>query len=352
MEMIFCPNCNRLTGYKRVIGFGAFFAVLLTAGFWLLTLPFYPKRCITCGFTKSDSVPWNRTWKMGALIVAGFLFIRILGSAIEDALKSKPTPIVDGLDYNKPVSRAVQPALPSSAASERQNFREDGRTYSVAIIVATDIPFDADVFAQGKIARFGYADGMRSRPFAVLEDEDQSSKTLLCAMKEDEGREVLSFYHVGEVVRIYGKSMGTGMAILTDCKVASPQSNVVRLTLNAQDYKSANLGAQPPPVVPDTEQSTEVSLASQETTAPIAVSAPDPEYSQEAREKKISGVCVLSLTVETDGSVSNIAVTQPLGSGLDEKAVETIRKWKFKPAMKDGKPVARMIAIQMNFHID
>ncbi len=63
MEMVFCPNCNKLTGYKRVIGFGTFFAVLLTAGLWLLTLPFYPKRCITCGVSKSDSVPWYRTWR-------------------------------------------------------------------------------------------------------------------------------------------------------------------------------------------------------------------------------------------------------------------------------------------------
>ena len=61
MEMVFCPNCNKLTGHKRVIGFGTFFAVLLTAGFWLLALPFYPKRCITCGLTKTESVPWYGT---------------------------------------------------------------------------------------------------------------------------------------------------------------------------------------------------------------------------------------------------------------------------------------------------
>lgn len=68
MEMIFCPNCNKLTGYKRVIGFGTFFAVLLTAGIWLLVLPFYPKRCITCGLTKSDSVPWYKTWRLGLVL--------------------------------------------------------------------------------------------------------------------------------------------------------------------------------------------------------------------------------------------------------------------------------------------
>ena len=71
MEMILCPNCNKLTGYKRVIGFGTFFAVVLSAGLWLLTLPFYPKRCITCGLEKSDSVPWYRTWRLGFVLVLG-----------------------------------------------------------------------------------------------------------------------------------------------------------------------------------------------------------------------------------------------------------------------------------------
>lgn len=72
MEMIFCPNCGKLTGYKRALGFGTFFAVLLTAGFWLLAIPFYPERCITCGLTKADSIPWYRAWLApGVLVLAG-----------------------------------------------------------------------------------------------------------------------------------------------------------------------------------------------------------------------------------------------------------------------------------------
>jgi hypothetical protein len=79
MEMIFCPNCNKLTGYKRLLGFGTFFAVLLTAGFWLLTIPFYPKRCITCGLSKSDSVPWYRTWRLSVFVLfAGGLILSLI----------------------------------------------------------------------------------------------------------------------------------------------------------------------------------------------------------------------------------------------------------------------------------
>ncbi len=77
MEMIVCPNCKKLTGYKRAIGFGTFFAVLITFGLWLLILPMYPKRCITCGFTKSASVPWHKTWRGIALV--GFVGLILIG---------------------------------------------------------------------------------------------------------------------------------------------------------------------------------------------------------------------------------------------------------------------------------
>lgn len=78
MEMIFCPNCGKLTGYKRALGFGTFFAVLLTAGFWLLAIPFYPKRCITCGLGKSESLPWYQTWRLGAVILPAGVLLAVL----------------------------------------------------------------------------------------------------------------------------------------------------------------------------------------------------------------------------------------------------------------------------------
>jgi len=49
MKFYYCPHCGRETGHKRALGWGTFFAVLLTGGLWLLAIPFYPKRCIICG---------------------------------------------------------------------------------------------------------------------------------------------------------------------------------------------------------------------------------------------------------------------------------------------------------------
>src|SRR5205807_2434231 len=66
---------------------------------------------------------------------------------------------------------------------------------------------------------------------------------------------------------------------------------------------------------------------------------PDPEYSREARKKKYEGVVVLMVVVTVEGKAKNIQVMKSAGMGLDEKAIEAVRKWRFKPAMKDGKPV-------------
>lgn len=55
MEMIFCANCEKRCGFKRSLGFGTLFMIVFTAGFWILTIPFYPARCINCGLTRSSA---------------------------------------------------------------------------------------------------------------------------------------------------------------------------------------------------------------------------------------------------------------------------------------------------------
>ena len=52
-----------------------------------------------------------------------------------------------------------------------------------------------------------------------------------------------------------------------------------------------------------------------------------------------------------DGSTTNIRVIRPLGLGLDEKAIEAVKNWKFEPAMKDGHPVRVEIAVEVDFHL-
>lgn len=85
--------------------------------------------------------------------------------------------------------------------------------------------------------------------------------------------------------------------------------------------------------------------------APRPVYQPEPEFSEEARRKKVSGSVTLALVVTSEGEVTNVKVVHRLGSGLDEKAVEAVKQWKFKPATKDGEPVAVALSVEVYFQI-
>jgi len=82
-------------------------------------------------------------------------------------------------------------------------------------------------------------------------------------------------------------------------------------------------------------------------TPPRLVDAPSPTFTLEPSDKR--GVCVLSVIVETNGKTSNIHVLKPLSVGQDRLATEAVKKWKFKPGMKDGKPVAVKIAVEVRY---
>jgi protein TonB len=86
-------------------------------------------------------------------------------------------------------------------------------------------------------------------------------------------------------------------------------------------------------------------------SAPKAIYSPDPEYSEEARKVKHMGVVVLWLVVGPDGKPRDIRVVRTLGLGLDEKAIEAVKNWRFEPALKDGKPVAVQVNVEVNFHL-
>lgn len=86
-------------------------------------------------------------------------------------------------------------------------------------------------------------------------------------------------------------------------------------------------------------------------SAPRAIYSPDPVYSDEARKAKYQGTVVLWLIVGADGKAHEIRVARSLGMGLDEKAIEAVRQWRFRPALKDGKPVAVQINVEVNFRL-
>jgi len=85
--------------------------------------------------------------------------------------------------------------------------------------------------------------------------------------------------------------------------------------------------------------------------APRVIHMTGAEFSEEARRKKVQGVVVLSMIVTADGTATDIKVVRPLGSGLDEKAIEAVKQWTFAPGTKDGTPVAVRLAVEIDFHL-
>lgn len=86
-------------------------------------------------------------------------------------------------------------------------------------------------------------------------------------------------------------------------------------------------------------------------TAPALLYKVEPEYSEEARKAKYQGTVVLYVEVDAVGRPRNMRVVRSLGLGLDEKAMEAVQKWRFKPGYKDGKAVTVAATIEVNFRL-
>ncbi|HEY2170633.1 MAG TPA: energy transducer TonB [Candidatus Angelobacter sp.] len=84
---------------------------------------------------------------------------------------------------------------------------------------------------------------------------------------------------------------------------------------------------------------------------PRAIYSPEPEFSEEARRSKYQGEVTLLATITADGRTRDLLVVRSLGMGLDEKAIEAVRTWRFEPARKDGRPVAVQMNIIVSFHL-
>jgi protein TonB len=96
------------------------------------------------------------------------------------------------------------------------------------------------------------------------------------------------------------------------------------------------------------------SLQAQEishTSPPRVIHKVDVEYTNEALDAKLQGDVVLTAVVGTDGAPAEIKVVRGLGKGLDEKAVECLRQWRFAPALDHGEPIPMKVSIVTNFRL-
>jgi TonB family protein len=86
-------------------------------------------------------------------------------------------------------------------------------------------------------------------------------------------------------------------------------------------------------------------------SAPTLLYKVEPEYSEEARKAKYQGVVILYVEVDPSGRAQNMRVLHSLGLGLDERAIEAVKKWRFRPGFKDGKAVTVAAQIEVSFRL-
>ena len=89
-----------------------------------------------------------------------------------------------------------------------------------------------------------------------------------------------------------------------------------------------------------------------DVSAPKLISSVDPEFTDEARRAKYQGIVIVGIIVDAQGNPQNVHVIRAIGYGLDEKAIEAVKQYRFKPAIKQGKgPVPVSMNVVVNFHI-
>jgi TonB family protein len=85
--------------------------------------------------------------------------------------------------------------------------------------------------------------------------------------------------------------------------------------------------------------------------APSIISKVDPEYSEEARQQKLSGDVRLSIEILSNGTAGDIKVLYSMGKGLDESAIAAVRQWKFTPPREDCRPYEKRVTLEVNFRM-
>lgn len=87
-------------------------------------------------------------------------------------------------------------------------------------------------------------------------------------------------------------------------------------------------------------------------TEPVPIYKPDPDYSPQAAHDGIEGTVQFWIVIDAQGDVSDVKeVSQPLGDGLDQKAVDAVKKWRFNPATRGGVPLAVRVRVEVSFRL-
>lgn len=184
--------------------------------------------------------------------------------------------------------------------------------------------------AQSSEAGFIDCSGRRDRPFALaFEDfcEVHAATKLSCGAK----------------VRVLNRT-GPWLNVST----ADDVGHYVRIENVSSDPSQLVTFDLPSQPIPDCSSSWS---GIQGRSNPIVLFAPDPENTVEARKANVQGTVVVSVNVGIDGIARNIKVERGLGMGLDQKAVEIVQEWLFRPPPENGKPISKKLGVEVVFRV-
>lgn len=124
------------------------------------------------------------------------------------------------------------------------------------------------------------------------------------------------------------------------------------LKLSSSPTQSLRVRSIPPPISAVGDDRPSVYRVGGSIAAPVPITTPEAKYSREAKGKRIQGICLIGLIVDAKGMPQNVRVIHSLEPSLDQNAIEAVRAYRFKPAMKDGTiPVPVYIDIEVNFRL-
>jgi TonB family protein len=216
-----------------------------------------------------------------------------------------------------------------------------------SVVVADFTTSDGAASPQGKLLATQLSDYWVSHEesFSVVDKgrfSDMQTKQSLTA-KDMDTLEVLQ--RIGSALNVDALVTGT----------LAPSSNQFVLNIFVRTVQDARLQASASESFPQSvysDSATKIHRAGLNGVGvPVCIYCPPPDYSDEARIAKLQGAVVLGVVISPEGTVAaRIILVKGLGKGLDEKAIEAVKSWRFKPARDSaGNPVAVQIPIEVTF---
>jgi len=158
--------------------------------------------------------------------------------------------------------------------------------------------------------------------------------------------------------KMSGSRMGEQIVTVEDFRVGEPAPALFQ---PSSDYKIQDETGPFNIVIPyqevsaqqtgtaDNAQQSAGALPTSRSDIPVLIHKEEHEYTPEARAAKIRGVVILRIEIGPDGTPRVLKVVQPLDPGLDQKAIEAVSKWRFRPATKNGTPISLEANVEVNF---